>query len=234
MAAEPSLAISSPQAGQSALISLMDAPIQSAFLLLDPSNPESLQQYVTTVTALTHYFGKASAAGAASSYETERKAAGVPGLFTARLAPAAPLEKIDRSVRWATQDLWLPEPDVEATRSKLTGVIEKNVLDTGRHTTLNAVHLDRMAKGWAREPEPGACSFCALLATRGAVYKSEQSGGFRSHDHCRCICVPVFNAYEPSAQIREWQQIYKESKKGVHGPAATRKAFRSALEARSQ
>lgn len=42
---------------------------------------------------------------------------------------------------------------------------------------------------YRRVPEPGACPFCLVLATRGAVYTSETTAGGsanRYHAHCRC------------------------------------------------
>lgn len=45
-------------------------------------------------------------------------------------------------------------------------------------------------KGWARIPEPGACAFCRMLASRGAVYK-RNTGNFHSHNRCRCTARAV-------------------------------------------
>lgn len=42
---------------------------------------------------------------------------------------------------------------------------------------------------YRRVPEPGACPFCLVLATRGAVYRSEVTAGNslnRYHPHCHC------------------------------------------------
>lgn len=44
---------------------------------------------------------------------------------------------------------------------------------------------------WRRVPRPGACDFCIMLATRGAVYSSRKASlfrydGRRYHDLCRC------------------------------------------------
>lgn len=43
-------------------------------------------------------------------------------------------------------------------------------------------------KAWRRVPEAGACDFCLMLATRGAVYKSDRTAGAskRYHRHCSC------------------------------------------------
>lgn len=222
------------QATQAALVSLLADPIDNAWELLNPTQPSTMDRFIAAITALIHHFGLASGTQAARYYEAERKAAGIRGAFSARPAPTAPADKIDASIRWATKDLWVPKPDLESAKSLVTGVTEKDILDTGRMTIINAVQSDRAAKGWARETEPGACSFCALLASRGAVYRREKSADFPAHNNCRCFAEPVFTAYEPTAQVRGWQQLYRESTRGVSGGAAMRNAFRVAYDAQQQ
>lgn len=223
------------QTAQATLMDAMAAPIASAFDIIDTSDPSTLATFLTAMRGLTRKFGLVSAAHAARFYTAERDAAGVSGKFTPTLAPTANATKVETSLRWATKDLWTGEPDLETARTNVIGVADKNVLDTGRLTTLDAVKQDRKAVGWAREVEPGACAFCLLLATRGAAYRSQGSSSFESHDHCRCIAVPVFSAYEPSADVRHWQSVYKESTKNARGSKASIAAFRSAVAAeRSQ
>jgi hypothetical protein len=117
-------------------------------------------------------------------------------------------------------------------KARLAAASERLVLDAGRNTVIDNAERDRKAKGWARIPEPGACSFCLMLATRGAVYRSEASGGFKTHDNCRCHVEPVFNAYEPSAAVRQAQALWASSTRGKSGNAA-RIAFRQAVEGRT-
>lgn len=219
------------QAAQSALVSLLARPLAAAWESLNPSEPSTLDAFILAIRALVHRFGLVSGAQSARYYEASRRAAGVGGSFTVRPAAPAPAAKVESSVRWATKGLWTPEPNVESAKELVTGVAEKAVLDTGRTTIINAVQSDRKAKAWARVVEPGACSFCLLLATRGAVYRSETTASFRSHDHCKCHVEPVFSEYEPSAEVRRAQQIYRESTKGVRGPKAMRLAFRQAIDA---
>ena len=228
--ADPVLAAGATnQAAQSALVDQMAGPINVAWQVFDPKDPSTLDQLILAIRALIQHFGGASSAASAVFYDHERRQAGISGNFRAHPAPPADEAKIEKSVRWAVSDAWGEHPDLEAAKVRLTGVVEKNVLDSGRLTIIENVQRDGKAKGWARVAEPGACSFCALLATRGMAYRSEASASFKSHDHCRCHAEPVFNAYEPSAQIREWQRIYAESTRGVHGPVAMRRAFRQAL-----
>ncbi len=219
------------QASQAALVSMLAGPLDNAWELLTPSEPSTMDRFITAITALIHHFGLASGTQAAKSYQADRKAAGIPGSYSARPAPTAAPDKIDASIRWATKDLWVPNPDIATAKTQVAGVVEKDILDVGRMTIINAAQHDRKAQGWARETEPGACSFCAMLAVRGAVYRSETSASFESHDHCRCFAAPVFTSHEPSAQVREWQALYQSSTKGVRGSKAMRAAFRKAFDA---
>lgn len=220
------------QAAQAALVSNLGQPVEAAWGLLDIQNLDrSLPGFVRALLALSHRFGVMSSTIAARSYLAERSAAGVRGKFTVLPAPKPVEAKVDESVRWATRELWSTDPDIETSKTNVSGVMDRLVLDQGRQTFLGAVKADRKAQGWARVPEPGCCAFCALLSTRGAVYRTERSGSFKSHDHCRCHVEAVFNSYEPSAEVRQLQSIYNQAKVGAKGPKATRLAFRHALEA---
>lgn len=222
--------VASQQASQAALVSLLADPVDHALSLLDPADPSSFDKFLLLIKAITHHFGRASGTEAGRYYQAERKAAGIHGSISIKPVPTADPAKIEASARWATKDLWSPKPDLASVRSNTLGVVEKNVLDTGRMTIIDTAQSDRKATGWARETEPGACSFCAMLAIRGAVYKRD-TVDFQAHSHCRCFSVPVFNQYEPSARVREWQQIYNESAKKAYGPKAARAAFRKAYDA---
>jgi hypothetical protein len=225
--------VASQQAQQSALVSLLSEPLNAAWATyLDVNDATTIPQYLEAVHALTRSFGLISANEAAKSYVAARQAAGIGGGFRVPIAAPANAGKVDASVRWALSDLWTGQTDETITKKKVLGVTQKNVLDAGRQTVLKGVQADHKAHGWARETTPGCCSFCALLATRGAVYRSEQSSSFESHDHCHCFAVPSFTSYEPTAQVREWQQLYTDSTKGVRGSANMRKAFRQAYEAK--
>lgn len=73
---------------------------------------------------------------------------------------------------------------------------------------------------YARVPSGGeTCPFCMMLASRGAVYHTEESAGDAGHyhTHCRCRIVPVWGdsgieGYDPEEWYRKWQQAEKEEK----------------------
>lgn len=67
----------------------------------------------------------------------------------------------------------------------------RHALNGGRETVLRSVKDDRRAKGWTRVASGKACSFCSMLADRGAVYGAE-SANFEAHDGCTCTAEPVY------------------------------------------
>ncbi|AJP04783.1 hypothetical protein TU94_28400 [Streptomyces cyaneogriseus subsp. noncyanogenus] len=194
-------------------------------LILPQRLRESVPDWLAAMNAVVQQYARTSATLAAEFYDAQRTAAGVVGApFTVPLADPPPREQVDESLRWATKDLW-PRPAEEATPAQLQpmevrlvqaekkaqGVAQKLVTDTGRSTVQGAVRQDRQATAWARAAALGACAFCKLLASRGAVYKQD-TADFRAHDNCHCGVIPVFKGqrFELSPQAREWERIYRE------------------------
>lgn len=224
--------VTSAQAAQAGLVLAMAPDLQAAFGKLDVSQlKESLPAYKLLVAALARKYGAASATMAARFYGAQRSIAGVGSRFSPTPAPAAPVAQVGQAIDWATQPLWAAEPDLATAQTNIQGAVEKLVLDAGRDTIISNAHRDPHAKGWARIPEPGACYFCALLATRGDVYKAQKQAGFKSHDHCRCHAEPIFTAYEPSAQVRQWRADYAKATRSVSGSKAKQLAWRHAFTA---
>jgi hypothetical protein len=214
---------------------------------------QSLPAFKAAVAVEVQRYAQASATLAARQYRQERVAAGMGGGFTPVPADPPPVEQIAQAVDWALQPLWnsnvlaaaTGQPETAPTealpsagsaladaKARLAAATEQQVLDAGRNTVIDNAQADRKARGWARVPEPGACSFCLMLATRGAVYRTETTAGFKSHDNCRCHVEPVFTAYEPPAAVREAQALWASSTGGKSGNAA-RIAFRQAVEGRT-
>lgn len=183
----------------------------------------SLPTFTRQVEALVNRFSLASATLAARDYLARRAAAGIRGTFTVPVAQPPSVEQVDKSVSWATKGLWdarlrdpaTPPAEVrtleEAAHKALDGAAQRLVLDTGRQTTLDAVQADRQARAWAREARSNCCAFCAMLASRGAVYTSAHAAGENNsyHDNCHCQVVPVFGEYEMTAQARQWAADWK-------------------------
>lgn len=116
----------------------------------------------------------------------------------------------------------------------------RHALDGGRQTVTDTVSADPAAQGWARATSGKTCGFCALLASRGPVYKSKASaagsrtdleGRHRVHDGCNCTFEPVYHqdAAWPSG-ARRYQELWRDATAGLGGQDAV-KAFRKAVEA---
>jgi hypothetical protein len=244
------------QSQQRALTSLLVADLASAWELLDFTRLAATRpEWIAAAAALIHRYSQASASLATRFYRQDRAAAGIRGNFTVPVADPPPFAQIQLSLEWATKGLWdKPPSDPQAAENiakahetaltKVEGMAQKLVLDVGRDTKIAAVKKDRSATAYYRATEPGACSFCALMASRGAVYKSQAAAGasadrkfvgdasdFKFHDHCHCDVKPVFKGqqYEPSPQAVAAEDLYQKVARGKSGKDALN-AFRSAYE----
>lgn len=91
---------------------------------------------------------------------------------------------------------------MDAGRVLSSKVAVRIATDGGRNVVQRAVDLDREALGYARVLNDAPCYFCAMLASRGAVYKANSfqlsnqrfrgEGVAKVHDGCRCGLRPVY------------------------------------------
>lgn len=79
----------------------------------------------------------------------------------------------------------------ERAKTQLQAITNRLVVEPGRRT----VELATAQAGtrYACVPEPGACAFCLMLASRGTVYSKGSVFGKlrRYHDNCRCLGIEV-------------------------------------------
>ncbi|WP_052684691.1 hypothetical protein [Lentzea aerocolonigenes] len=112
----------------------------------------------------------------------------------------------------------------------------------GRGALDQAIRRDDLALGYQRITGAKACAFCAMLASRGPVYNTRDSGTLTLRDgkpepfHTGCTCT-VEAVYDPATDLPEtakqfaalWDSVVVEN--GLQGKEA-RNAFRRAHEAR--
>ncbi|WP_327431424.1 VG15 protein [Streptomyces sp. NBC_01236] len=96
----------------------------------------------------------------------------------------------------------------------------------------NWTHMtrDRRALGYVRLSRTGTpCGWCAMLISRGSVYKSRESATFNDgdkyHDNCHCYAMPVWNrdqyqSSELTALSRQYEALWPEVTKGHTGKDA--------------
>lgn len=233
--------------GQEALVSLIPALVRQAWdALLDPHDLKgTLPLLVEAVRAIVQQFGSASSAAALDYYAEQRDAAGVTARMPSLTLADAPSDQdVENAVRSATSGLYgtvTPE-SLQTAEAALEDAVSQLVLDQSRRTIIDAVDRDPEARGWVRITEPGACSFCIMLALRhgkGMLYPAKRAASFKAHrkrangagGECRCHAEPVFTEHEPSHRMRTMQALWDESTKGRRGKDA-QVAFRQAVEGR--
>lgn len=91
----------------------------------------------------------------------------------------------------------------------LSGAASKLALEGGRSVVDQTVRDDKDAIGWARVGDGDPCAWCAMLLSRGAIYRNAETAGraknrhfvgegnFKWHDHDGCVAVPVWDEDDP-------------------------------------
>jgi hypothetical protein len=140
--------------------------------------------------------------------------------------------RFDTLARWGVGPLFGADPNSGLALSLLSGGLQRIVFDGGRDTSAGSAALDPAKPTYARHASANACAFCALMATRGAVYTSKdaaervgysargrtRTGGTRSkgekyHDDCHCVAVVVWpgQEYKPAPYVAKWEQAYLDA-----------------------
>ncbi|MFG2001692.1 hypothetical protein ACGFNU_21330 [Spirillospora sp. NPDC048911] len=113
-----------------------------------------------------------------------------------------------------------PDRAVDTMAVNLAGSATTLTLEGGREVIRDSADADDEAIGWLRVPDADPCSWCAMLASRGAVYRSEQTAGrakndqftgegqFKWHDQCGCTAIPVFDPDDP--HLRAAEDLYDQ------------------------
>lgn len=148
-------------------------------------------------------------------YEAQSPTSG----YVARPALLPDEDKLRTTARWAAGTVLTRTP--VSPLDLLSGAMQRALFDESRNTVLDNVGAERGAT-WARYASANACEFCRMVATRGAVYGSEESAGgmgARYHDHCRCLAVPVRpgKSYDPPSYVEEWEAEYTRARKAADG-----------------
>lgn len=178
----------------------------------------TFQQLVSAATVLVRAYRQISAAAATAYYTAFRQAAEAQGVFVPSLAAAIPDPQIAASLYVTGRDglrkaLAAGQSVEKAQQTALvrtSGAVGRHIVDAGRQTVIAAVHADPEAVGWARVTDGNPCYFCLTLASRGAVYKTEQTADFQAHDHCACVAMPVYKATE-IPNLGRWRSIYNDA-----------------------
>lgn len=113
----------------------------------------------------------------------------------------------------------------------MSGAAARLALEGGRQTIIGSVQADGLVTGWIRTTSGDPCAFCAMLASRGPVYK-ESTVGFQAHDHCSCVPEPYHSGSEWPEANQQFRDQWNEVTAGKGGTDALN-AFRAHLEGRA-
>jgi hypothetical protein len=179
---------------------------------IDPAKMDrkAMTDFVTAaVREITSAYGEIAAIAAAEFYDEVREIGGFVGKAAVPLAGTPPEEQLKAVVRWGIGPLWEDTPRPDAALARLQGSTSRLALQPGRLTTYEMVKRDRVR--YAHVPQGKTCPFCLMLASRGAVYYSEQP---HYHDRCDCISVAVFAPDDLPAINREMQEEWRTVTRG--------------------
>lgn len=104
-----------------------------------------------------------------------------------------------------------------AAFTKYAGMVRRQSMMGGRLTVARTAGRDRRAVGWRRVTDGNPCAFCAMLASRGPVYRDAAAAdGIQYHAHCGCTAEPAYsNAWEPTADEERFMDAYGEARELV-------------------
>lgn len=139
-----------------------------------------------------------------------------------------------------------PAKEVDAARadaarkagSRQASAAARIVQNGARGEVWSNASRDARALGWARRSRTGTpCGFCAMLISRGAVYRTAQTAQFSEgdlyHDDCNCYAEPLFtdaqyddSAFDLNRLYEEWWPEVTRGTSGKYAVALWRKFHR--------
>ena len=215
--------------------------LQKIWPLLNVNNMgDTFAPWASAVATLIQRDRRLVSGLAASYIRATRLESGVSGDPKIIVSAAAPETQIATSLEvtalagYRTALRYYPEEKAKQVAFVRTaGAVGRLVLNGGRDTVFDSIRADSRAGGWMRITAPGACSFCQMIAGRGAVYSAD-TALFGAHDHCACLAKP---AYGPTAQkVKKYtpSQRNRSAKTRALDNARAREFMRGGLSAETQ
>lgn len=227
------------QRQQKALCATALQELFKLFPVWTPGDTASYQALEDALVLLIGARGQQSAALAAKYYDLFRLAEmGTVDAFAAPLAEAvseqATRTAIGATIRGgytaAVRAGQTSESALRHTLVRTSGMLMRSITDRERYTVIRAVNSDKRAMGWARVTGGSPCAWCAMLASRGPVYKGDPNAiEIWDHDHGGCSAEPAFPGYEWNPKSAELRRAWNEHATGDDQLLS----FRRHLEGRS-
>lgn len=180
-------------AANRAVVGQAVAALAAVWESLDWSDPVKARRALERVyPSLVREYGAPAAALAADFFELSRYQAGVPGRARAVLADEVSSRVANARMRSVIAPAFAGDPG--RALSALEVLTDELVLSRGRETIHASAEADPRRPRVARVPTGAeTCAFCLMLASRGPVYRDEDTAMGQSEDHYHgdCDCEPV-------------------------------------------
>lgn len=203
---------SSPPLRES-LLTVTELAVQELAPIWKLSAPDLTQALFDVVPGIVEKWNITAASVAADWYDNLREDEAIAGHFTA-IVPDLGDQGAKSLAGWGAEALKSPveqEPvqldhlsPIETARDRVEGGVQKRLVNAANLTVTESSNADPQARGYMRRTRPGACKFCLMVASRGAVY-TKASATFACHEHCYCEAVPAWGGkalpvgpYKPS------------------------------------
>lgn len=180
--------------GQDAIERALRKDIRALWLRMSGSSPESIREaFFDAMPSLVGKYGVAASTLGAEYFE------GLTG-GSAVLAEGVADRAVLASTGWAMD--YLSRDDPGGALNAALSSMSRHAMQYGRSTiAASTARSNRFL--YARVPNAKACSWCLMLASRGAVYGSRRDAGAKDegneyHDDCYCVptAVPVSSGDE--------------------------------------
>jgi hypothetical protein len=173
--------------------------------------------------ALVRSYAEVGGTYSADWYDEVRSEARAAGQYRASVSGIPNDEQMQATARWAVGQLFSEQ--VEAFLRDLSYGATRLVQQPTRATIIDSAFADPASGAFVRVARPDACSFCLMLASRGAVYASQSTAmGTRNgyHTNCQCRAEPVFSPGDVPTFNRELSREWGEVTAGLSGKDALR------------
>lgn len=185
------------RAGNDVVAAAVESELRQVMARIDFTDPLAARQALfTAVPPLIERWGDVAASAAAEWFEEFRESQGVSGSFRAQLADGVPADMVNARLGYATRETGhLFRGQIAELGNFLSLMTNEYAMKPGHDTVMHNAKRDKAA--FARVPEPGACKWCLMLASRGFAYSrktvDQTKDGERFHGNCRCHAMPVYD-----------------------------------------
>jgi hypothetical protein len=211
------------------------AELRRLWPLFDPGRIGSFDDFAEAAAPVVQARHAQSATIAADYFTRFREMEGVAGSARPVLVSKLDQRHIVEALRssgyfWTLRAVGAGQAAHTALQSgfvRAAGSAGRLALLGGSHTVVRSAGHDRQALGWQRVTGAKPCAFCAMIASRGAVF-SENTASFQAHDHCACTAEPAYRGTHLPPDSERFAELWPESTEGLTGNDALN-AFRRAL-----